>query len=103
MNIPAQELINYITNVNRCNDCCYFKGETECAIYKEAYMCELTRTIMPNTYACPLYNKDISEEKICYNCKHFLGGGDWGLSCGADYYTLTHALDEGCEKFVDKI
>ena len=47
-------------------------------------------------------NKDLSNEPICYNCKHYLGGGDWGLSCAKHYHVLTEALHEICEDFEKK-
>ena len=42
--------------------------------------------------------KDLSNNNICLNCKHYLGGGDWGLSCGKDYYKLVNALDKSCDE-----
>lgn len=51
---------------------------------------------------CEYKNKDVSEMKICRNCSNFLGGGDWGLSCKANYYTITQPMNVACEQF-DKI
>ena len=86
----------------RCNDCCNFNQENEKFI-----SCNLTRACIkknvPDVEAkCNFFNKDMSNEPICFNCKHFLGGGDWGLSCGKDYYRLVDALDLKCEKFEHK-
>ena len=41
--------------------------------------------------------EDMSEEDICFNCKHFIGGGDWGLACAKHYHRLPRALDKMCE------
>ena len=50
--------------------------------------------------------KNIPEVKnmnICYNCKHWIGGGDWGLSCAKNYYNCsTNGFDEVCEQFERK-
>ena len=51
---------------------------------------------------CEWHNKDISNEKICCNCEFFLGGGDWGLSCKKDYYTLVDSVSKACENFSKK-
>lgn len=40
---------------------------------------------------------------ICFNCKYWLGGGDWGLSCEKDYHNCsTNGFDEACELFERK-
>lgn len=83
----------------RCEDCshfiCFFRiGQISAYVY-----CELTNQVLMNQKAetCDLYNKDVSEETICFNCKHFLGGSDWGLACSKHYHSLPRALDEMCE------
>lgn len=43
--------------------------------------------------------KDIESARICYNCKHWIGGGDWGLSCKLDYYRCTTDGFDTCERF----
>lgn len=48
---------------------------------------------------CEYHNVDVSQEKICLNCEHYLGGGDWGLSCRKDYYKLPNATSKACEDF----
>ncbi len=60
--------------------------------------CRLTRAILL-PFGCSLKGKDISGERVCVNCRHFLGGGDWGLSCSKEYHRLVDALDEACEDF----
>lgn len=81
-----------------CENCIHFSehfniGKQECVA------CELTSRVLKskNAETCKLYNVDISEETVCFNCKYFLGGGDWGLACSKDYYSLPKALDQMCE------
>jgi len=68
----------------------------EDAFDRTAYRCRLTRTLLTGK-PCHLYNKDISGYELCINCKHFLGGGDWGLACGKHYHRLPEALDKACD------
>jgi len=81
-----------------CKDCRYYNGEVSIGKFN-AHSCRLTNIILLGT-GCDLKNKNISKEKICYNCKYFLGGNDWGLSCGKNYYKLVGAFDESCEEFI---
>ena len=81
------------------NDCMHFResikiGDKVCTI------CELTNTILKEKcyLECELYNLDLSDREICFNCKHFLGGNDWGLSCAREYHRLTEALSPMCEE-----
>ena len=77
----------------RCKGCKYCINER---------YCELTRLVITNVddfVKCEYWNKDLSREKICLNCKHFIGGGDWGLSCAKDYYRLSNALSTACDDF----
>lgn len=61
-------------------------------------------TNMCNTKSCTLLSDDDVENlHICYNCKHWLGGGDWGLSCRKNYYlSSTNGFREACEEFERK-
>ena len=69
------------------------KGEVE------VVCCRLTSIIHKLTDTCEYCNKDLSALNICYNCKHYLGGHDWGLSCAKEYMKLVHFNDEACESF----
>ena len=51
---------------------------------------------------CEYHNRDIYNDKICLNCEYYLGGGDWGLACSADYYRLPESTSDACEKFKRK-
>lgn len=81
-----------------CENCIHYR-ETINFYGKDCITCELTNTIMVNESAksCGFYNKDISNERICFNCKHFAGGSDWGLACAKHYHSLPRALTEMCE------
>ena len=61
--------------------------------------CKLTNTLRNPNASCEYYNKDISDLDMCYNCKHYIGGGDWGLSCRKDYYKLVQFNSKTCEHF----
>lgn len=81
-----------------CEDCFHHR-KTIILYGKDCATCELTNAIMVNETAqsCGLYNKDISNERICFNCKHFIGGADWGLACAKHYHSLPRALTEMCD------
>ena len=71
--------------------------------YRNLYYTENSNTergIMAATINDLLTKYKIEEMKICYNCKHWIGGGDWGLSCKKDYYNCsTNGFNEGCKDF----
>lgn len=41
-------------------------------------------------------------EKICSECKHFIGAGDWNLCCDLKY-GLTYEYTKACEHFEPKL
>lgn len=81
-----------------CENCSHYR-ETMKFYGMDCVICELTNVIMANESAqsCGFYNKDMSSEWICFNCKHFIGGSDWGLACAKHYHSLPKALSEMCE------
>ena len=86
----------------KCRDCCNFVQEHD--IYLS---CRLTNICLKKDVEnveskCEYFNNNMSEYDICLNCKHYLGGGDWGLSCGKDYYKLVNALDKSCDEIERK-
>lgn len=83
-----------------CKDCIYYQGKVE-ILTKIYHRCALLKTVV-NREKCPLFNVDLSNKKICYNCKHYLGGSDWGLSCAKHYHVLTKALKDACNEFEKK-
>ena len=40
--------------------------------------------------------------KHCYQCKHFLGGGDWNLCCDLKY-DLCYKATNACYDFDEKV
>lgn len=88
-----------------CESCCHKTGTTNfCGI--TTVRCALTNAIINENdvkiQGCPNYNKDLSNARICLNCKSFLGGGDWGLACNKHYHKLPKALSVACEDFNKK-
>ena len=65
-------------------------------------MCDVTHRVNP--VSCSLVSDEIVERlPICYNCKHWHGGGDWGLSCAKNYYNCSvNGFDEACGQFERK-
>lgn len=90
----------------KCKDCKYceisnfkFQGKS----YSNACCLLSHRAIIkPNVeHNCKCFNIDLSEYDICYNCKYYGGGGDWGLFCLHKdmYYHLGEFRDEPCEYY----
>ena len=90
-----------------CESCCNMIKQTNETMFGSTKM--ITYCKVFNNYlidsdkvsidGCQYHNKDLSGERICMNCGNFLGGGDWGLACSADYHKLPTALTEACDKF----
>ena len=89
----------------KCIDCKYcqisefeFQGKS----YKNAY-CELSHLIIKvdKEHNCQCFNKDLSKYNICYNCKYYCGGGDWGLFCSHKkmYHHLGKFNDDPCNYY----
>lgn len=92
-----------------CETCCHKTGEAVDNVFGITHItyCEIYRNYLINSEeisweGCPYHNKDMSNERICMNCKSYLGGSDWGLSCGENYHTLTTPLNPACEHFKKK-
>ena len=75
----------------KCKHCKYYNN------YKR--MCKITYTA--HTNSCSIdSDENVKNMDICYNCKHWVGGGDFGLSCRKDYYIATsNGFRAVCEKF----
>ena len=89
----------------KCRDCKYSNNETYVFAGKECCTCSLTRRVM-NANAeseCNCFNRDLSEYDICYNCKYYIGGGDWGLFCEKHYHHLGKFSDEPCKDYEKKV
>lgn len=66
-------------------------------------LCHITRVC--NMTSCTYLTDDdkVEDMDICYNCQHWIGGGDWGLSCAKNYYNCSHnGFDIACEQFERK-
>ena len=59
---------------------------------------ELINALQTKT-ECDYHNVDVSQEKICLNCGHYIGGGDCGLACEKHYHKLPGPTSETCEDF----
>lgn len=93
-----------------CRDCKYCMiGEYR--IKGKPYQtgcCILTRIVVHpdiDFEKCNCYNRDLSEYDICYNCKYYLGGSDWGLFCSHKdkYHHLGKFSDKPCEYYDRRI
>lgn len=83
-----------------CENCCYLGPEGQVA-GKTVHVCALTHVVLLENRAlkCDFYNRDLSKEDVCYNCRYFIGGGDWGLACGKHYHMLPDATSKICDDF----
>lgn len=78
-----------------CKNCDYYNN------YKK--LCKITSVC--NMRGCN-HNPNIKVEDmdICYNCQHWIGGGDWGLSCTKNYYyASSNGFNTACKQFERKI
>lgn len=72
-----------------CKECKYHEGDC-CTIANRQKI-----------LSCTLESDfDVQFMKICYNCKHWIGGGDWGLTCRKDYYkAFSDGFHKACDYF----
>ena len=89
--------------MSKCKDCKYALDSSYEIAGIECRACSLTRQVM-NVNAeieCNCYNRDLSGYDICYNCKYYIGGGDWGLFCSHSdmYHHLGKFSDEPCGRY----
>ena len=71
------------------------------------YSCILTNKVIfkpDEDNNCGYYNLDLSQYDICYNCRYYGGGGDWGLFCSHNnmYHHLGKFNDTPCEYYEKK-
>lgn len=67
--------------------------------------CSLTNLcVNEETDSCIMFNKDLSELEICYNCKYYIGYHDWGMFCSHDdmYHHIGNFNDAPCQYYVTK-
>ena len=90
----------------KCKDCKYHNTSTTSIKNRPVTIscCDLTSHIVNSEAetACEFHNKDLSKSKICYNCKFYVGGHDWGLFCShtTKYHHLGRFNDPACEYFL---
>ena len=82
-----------------CKNCKYFSERNDGIVFGS---CNITHIC--NTKSCNLPSDEVVEHlNICYNCQHWYGGGDWGLSCAKNYYNCSsNGFDKACEQFERK-
>lgn len=93
--------------MSKCKDCKYAQDSSYEIARIECRTCSLTRRVM-NANAeseCNCYNRDLSGYDICYNCKYYIGGGDWGLFCSHSdmYHHLGKFSDEPCKRYERRV
>lgn len=88
-----------------CKNCKYYEEESVEYQGKRLFysLCTLTSISVKPEGKCEYYNKDISQENICYNCKYYGGGNDWGLFCSKHYNHLGRFNDKPCDDFEKEV
>ena len=81
----------------KCKECPHYLDRG----YDGEKFCNVTKVINPRK---PLPDCDrIDDMLICFNCKHWHGGGDWGLTCDKHYhFASTDGFHRVCEDFEKK-
>jgi len=102
--LVCQECDSHICDENLCTTCLNKIGKVEDSSYFgrtiQRIKCRIYHShVFAGTTECAYFNKDVSQEKICLNCEHYLGGGDWGLSCGKNYGFIVDSTTKACGKF----
>ena len=92
--------------MSKCRDCQYAQigsWQLKGKIY-ETCCCGLSRVVtLPDGEGnCTCFNRDLSKYDICYNCRYYRGGGDWGLFCSHKdmYHHLGRFDDDPCDYYV---
>lgn len=66
-------------------------------------VCIITNIITDNpkfpAIPCSYDVNMIKDMNICFNCEHWIGAGDWGLSCRQHYHATSNGFDEACVDF----
>lgn len=85
----------------KCENCIHSESSAFTHNGFNYVVCTLTREVMKTDVVCNCYNRDLSEYDICYNCKYYIGGGDWGLFCSHKdmYHHLGKFSDEPCKRY----
>lgn len=82
----------------KCENCKYYKDDHN--DFFRTIMCLISHRWQPKSCTYITSDEEVKDMNICFNCKYWLGGGDWGLSCEKDYYNCSaNGFDEACEQF----
>lgn len=89
----------------KCSSCKYQYATSIKIKEEELFCCSCGITHRIDVESCDYIENDeeVENMNICYNCKQWIGGGDWGLGCAKNYYNCsTNGFDEACEQFERK-
>ena len=80
----------------KCKNCKYLVEERG---WFTGTSCKISNRVNP--ISCDISNdEDVENMDICYNCQHWIGGGDWGLSCAKNYYNCNcDGFVKSCDQF----
>ena len=85
----------------KCKDCQYSSESCMQINMTPLYACTLTNNVVhgEKEHSCDCFNRDLTQFDICYNCKYYGGGGDWGLFCSHQdmYHHIGKFNDDPCE------
>lgn len=88
-----------------CKDCKY-KNITNVKLKNGEFTmqgCLITHILNKESCDYIVSDGEVDDMKICYNCKSWIGCGDWGLSCTKNYYNCsTNGFNKACEQFERK-
>lgn len=88
-----------------CKDCKY-KNITNVKLKNGEFNmqgCLITHILNKESCDYIISDEEVDDMKICYNCKSWIGCGDWGLSCMKNYYNCsTNGFNKACEQFERK-
>lgn len=92
-----------------CSSCQYldkvkieaYISRNHCSYPDVAYkVCKIAHTVNPTHCTYIKSAQDVENMNICFNCKYWVGGGDYGLSCNKDYYVASsNGFRDCCDKF----
>ena len=79
-----------------CKDCSYCNDKIYCRI--------TNRNVGVLIKGCSLdTDKQVKDMSICFTCRYWIGGGDWGISCAKNYYYANNnGFHEACELYEKK-
>lgn len=91
-----------------CKDCKYNKivdNEFYSSVWQKNIhyyynVCDISHLCNKKSCDFIVTDSDVDKMDICYNCKHWIGGGDWNLSCDIHPYMATaNGFRKACEMY----